>query len=75
MPRVYCGPCIAKLCGATELQNVKDSKEWICYMCAPNCGHVGLLERRENWDRKLHELFLNDHETEYVSLGGGGGRT
>ena len=66
---MYCGPCIAKLCGAAELQTVKDSKEWICYMCVPTPGCVGLLERRDDWDKKLHELFLNDHEMEYVSLG------
>ena len=28
---------------------------------------MGLLARRQDWDRKLQELFLNDHEMEYVS--------
>ena len=48
---------------------VKASEHWLCYMCCPQHHQVGLMSRRENWDVKLQELFLNDHEMEYVSEG------
>ncbi len=47
---------------------VKESEKWLCYMCSPEHSHIGLLEKREDWDKKLRELFLNDHEMEYVSV-------
>ena len=28
---------------------------------------MGLLAKREDWIHKLKELFMNDHEMEYVS--------
>ena len=28
----------------------------------------GLLRKREDWDKRLHELFITDIETEYVSI-------
>lgn len=28
----------------------------------------GLLRKREDWDKRLHELFITDIETEYVSM-------
>lgn len=37
-------------------------------MCCPEFHSVGLLTRRKDWDHKLQELFLNDHEMEYVSV-------
>ena len=40
-------------------------KEWQCYMCSENSS-VGAIKRREDWNRKLHELFLNDNEMQYV---------
>ena len=36
-------------------------------MCTPNDDGVGMMKRREGWDKKLHELFLNDNEMQYVS--------
>ena len=47
---------------------VKAASQWWCYMCSPESDSVGLLTRRHNWDLKLQELFLTDHETEYVSV-------
>ncbi len=47
---------------------VKESEKWLCYMCSEEHSHVGLLEKREDWDKKLRELFLNDHEMEYVCV-------
>ena len=35
-------------------------------MCSPTHSKVGLLAKREDWDKKLQELFMNDHEREYV---------
>lgn len=35
-------------------------------MCS-EVDHVGMLKRREDWDHKLHELFLSDNEMDYVS--------
>ena len=102
--RVYCAPCIEKLCGSAEVvavsvhththththihththththtyththhllftcPQVRETEEWSCYMCAvDNPGNTaGLLRRREDSHRKLHELFLNDIEMEYV---------
>ena len=49
-------------------QQVRASEKWLCYMCSPEHSHVGLLEKREDWDSKLRDLFLNDHEMEYVSM-------
>ena len=46
---------------------VKAAEQWLCYMCCPEFHQVGLLTRRDDWDKKLQELFLNDHEMEYVS--------
>ena len=46
---------------------VRAAKQWLCYMCSPE-HDVGLLCQREDWDKKLQELFMNDHEMEYVSV-------
>jgi hypothetical protein len=46
---------------------VKAAEKWLCYMCSPDHSKVGLLTKRQDWVHKLKELFLNDHEMEYVS--------
>lgn len=64
--KVYCGPCIEKLCGETELKRVRESSMWLCYMCCPTFNHVGLITKRDNWIVKLKELFMGDHDQEYA---------
>ena len=46
---------------------MKAADKWLCYMCSPDHSKVGLLSKREDWVHKLKELFMNDHEMEYVS--------
>ena len=46
---------------------VKAADKWLCYMCCPEHSRVGLLAKREDWVHKLKELFMSDHEMEYVS--------
>lgn len=46
---------------------VRGAERWLCYMCCPENSQVGLLSKREDWDVYLRELFMNDHEMEYVS--------
>ena len=46
---------------------VKAAEKWLCYMCSSDHSKVGLLTKREDWVHKLRELFMNDHEMDYVS--------
>lgn len=62
--RVYCGPCIKKLCGQEELEKVEEAKEWFCYMCR-DLGCVGLLKKQEDWGANLHLLYSTGFEQEY----------
>ena len=45
---------------------VRAADKWLCYMCSPTHSHVGMLAKREDWDLQLRQLFINDHEMEYV---------
>ncbi len=46
---------------------MSEADKWQCYMClADENKQVGLMKRRENWDKELHELFMNDNEIEFV---------
>ena len=61
-PSIHSGrSCVVGMC-----VQVKEAEKWLCYMCSPERESVGLLTRRQDWDRKLQELFKSDHE-EYVS--------
>ena len=48
------------------LLQVKESDKWQCYMCSSDKSGVGLMKKREDWDKKLHDLFLNDNEIDFV---------
>ena len=47
---------------------MSEANKWQCYMCASDGIEVGLMKRRENWDKELHDLFLNDNEMEFVRI-------
>ena len=53
------------MCDVCNLQ-VKAAEQWQCYMCCSESQSVGLLTARQDWDRKLQDLFKMDNE-EYVS--------
>ena len=61
--RSYCAVCLELLCGAGTVDKISSLEKWCCIMCLDH--KVGLLEKREDWQEQLRELFASDKEQEY----------
>ncbi|XP_046861377.1 DNA (cytosine-5)-methyltransferase 3A-like isoform X2 [Xenia sp. Carnegie-2017] len=62
--RSYCAVCLELMCGTGTVEQISSLETWCCIMCQNT--KVGLLEKREDWQEQLRQLFDMDKEHEYT---------
>ncbi|XP_071953679.1 DNA (cytosine-5)-methyltransferase 3C-like isoform X2 [Antedon mediterranea] len=62
--RSFCFDCVKLLDSSNPLKEAIKKDKWICYMCCQNIKSR-LLTRRDNWPKRLMEMFKNDRVQDF----------